>query len=68
MKKIVNPTMHEGYGEAPVRGFCKIEFEDGKLSIRGVIGPTRNGNCKGSAGQCVYEIRKGSRQKAGRMR
>lgn len=28
MKKIVNPTMHKGYGVEPVRGFCKIEFED----------------------------------------
>jgi hypothetical protein len=59
MKKIVNPTMHEGYGAAPVRGFCKIEFENGKLSICGVIGPTRNGNCKGSCGQCQDEIREG---------
>lgn len=42
MKKIVNPTMHEGYGAAPVRGFCKIEFENGRLSICGVIGPTHN--------------------------
>lgn len=59
MKKIVNPTMHKCYGAAPVRGFCEIEFENGKLSICGVIGPTRNGNCNGPAGQCSDEIRKG---------
>ncbi len=32
--------------------FCKIEFRDnGELSITGVEGPTRNGDCKGACGQ-----------------
>ena len=31
--------------------FCKIEFKDGKLSISGVEGPLRSGNCRGSCGQ-----------------
>lgn len=60
MKKlIVNPVwcdVHEGRA----RGFARIELsDDGRLSICGVIGPMRNGNCKGSAGQCVHEIRAG---------
>lgn len=33
--------------------FCKIEFANGKLSISGVEGPTRNGNARGSCGQIV---------------
>lgn len=32
--------------------FCKIEFsDDGRLSISGVIGPRKSGNCVGSCGQ-----------------
>ena len=58
MKKIVNPVMCEVY-DGRARGFVKIEFVDGKLSVSGVIGPQRNGNCRGSAGQCVDEIREG---------
>lgn len=41
-------------------GYVKIEFsQDGRLSITGVIGPMHNGNCYGSCGQCVDEIREG---------
>lgn len=58
MRKVINPVMCEVNGQA-VRAFAKIVFVDGKLSISGVIGPMRNGNCKGSAGQCVDEIREG---------
>lgn len=43
-----------------LRAFAKIEYKNGKLSICGVIAPMKNGNCKGSAGQCVDEIRKGN--------
>lgn len=31
--------------------FVKIKFNDGKLSITGVEGPKRNGDCQGSCGQ-----------------
>lgn len=31
--------------------YCRIVFALGKLSITGVEGPTRNGNCLGSCGQ-----------------
>ncbi|MEG1725903.1 MAG: hypothetical protein RR313_10965 [Anaerovoracaceae bacterium] len=43
------------------RAFAKIEFsDDGRLSICGVIDPKRNGDCRGSCGQCVDEIRAGN--------
>lgn len=59
MKKIINPVKCKINGRFE-RGFCKIEFSKGKLSISGVIGPRSNGNCKGSCGQCVDEIREGT--------
>lgn len=59
MKKIINPCMCKTY-EGKARGFVKIEYDGGKLSLHGVIGPTSNGNAKGSCGQCVGEIRKGT--------
>lgn len=45
--------------EIKVNVFCKIKFENGKLSITGVVGPKSNGNCF-SAGQCIEEIRTGT--------
>lgn len=58
MRKVVNPCVcNTYYGDA--QAYAKIEYVDGRLSICGVIGPKRNGDCKGSAGQCVDEIRKG---------
>lgn len=58
MMKVINPVMCDVNGKK-VRAYAKIKFVDGKLSISGVIGPMRNGNCKGSAGQCADEIREG---------
>lgn len=59
-KKIVSPCFCDTYsGQA--RAFAKITLSDKRnLSISGVVGPTSNGNCKGSAGQCVDEIRNGT--------
>lgn len=57
MKKVVNPCICKVYGGS-ARAFCKIEFENGRLSISGVVGPA-GGDCKGSAGQCVDAIRNG---------
>lgn len=54
MIKIVNPCICEN-----ARAFAKIEFIDGSLSIRGVIGSMNSGNCKGPSGQCTDEFRKG---------
>lgn len=59
MEKVINPVMCE-IGKRRVRGFCKIELSGGRLSITGVIGPRSNGNCLGSSGQCVDEIREGT--------
>lgn len=59
MKKVINPCTCPVYDGRMAQGFVKIEFEDGRLSISGVIGPRRSGNCSGSAGQCVDEIREG---------
>lgn len=63
MKKIVQPCVCEVYGCGSVRkadAYAKISFKEGNLSITGVVGPLRSGNCRGSCGQCVDEIRKGT--------
>lgn len=53
MKKIVNPGKIEVYPKRAVDMFCKIEYTDGRLSISGVEGPYKNGNCAGSCGQII---------------
>lgn len=58
MIKVINPCICETY-EGDANAYAKIEYINGRLSVCGVIGPKRNGDCKGSAGQCVDEIRKG---------
>ena len=58
MKKIINPCVCDTY-DGKASAYAEIEYENGRLSIRGVIGPQRNGNCLGSCGQCVEEIRNG---------
>lgn len=59
IKKIVRPSVCGVYG-GTASAFAEIKLEDGKLSICGVVGPTRNGNCKGSCGQCYEEIGSGT--------
>lgn len=57
---IINPVKCKCYNDKMYNAYCKIELsDDGRLSICGVIGPMNNGDCKGSAGQCVDEIRQG---------
>lgn len=60
MKKIINPCSCEVY-RGTANAFVAIEYDKdgGRLSLHGVIGPMSNGDCKGGAGQCVDEIRKG---------
>lgn len=59
-KKIICPCYCDVGGPIQVPAFCKIEYADnGRLSISGVVGPTRGGNCRGSCGQCVDEVRTG---------
>lgn len=63
MKKIISPCLCKVYtrsgNKATARAFCKIQFENGRLSITGVIGPMPSGDCRGGAGQCVDAIREG---------
>jgi len=63
MKRIINPCMSKAYhnnGSAfMTNAYVKITYEEGKLSLVGVVGPRSGGNCYGSAGQCVDEIRNG---------
>lgn len=37
--------------------FCKIEITNGNLSISGVEGPLKNGNCSGSCGQIMMHLK-----------
>lgn len=52
MKKTVRIGSLKGYGNV----YCKIEFENEKLSISGVMGPLNNGNCRGGCGQINMEF------------
>ena len=63
MRKVISPCMCEvskSRATSLARAFCEIKYDDGKLIIRGVIGPMSNGGCKGSCGQCTDAIRNGS--------
>lgn len=65
--KIVLPCRARAYTrsgkEVMDPAYCRIELRkkgDGQeLSIVGVVGPLNSGNCRGSAGQCVDDIRAG---------
>lgn len=62
MKKIINPCtcdIGEGF---KYNAFAEIVYneEDCVLSIHGVIGPMKNGNSKGSCGQCIDEFANGT--------
>ena len=63
-RKVVNPCHcmvwnQRGMGQHLAQAFAEIEYKDGELTIHGVIGPRPSGNCDGSCGQCVDEIREG---------
>lgn len=64
MKKIINPCTCEVYGASGktrwVNAFAKIEWDGKRLNIHGVVGPMSNGDCSGSAGQCIDSIRAGT--------
>lgn len=63
INKIINPCKCEVYtregNPTSKNAFAKIKYDGKCLSISGVIAPLANGNCLGSAGQCVDEIREG---------
>jgi hypothetical protein len=54
-QRVVNPGTVDTGQSRPQRAtlFVTIEWSDGRLSITGVEGPRSNGNCSGSAGQCI---------------
>ena len=60
MRKVINPCKCETY-RGKSNAFVEIEYDEkkGSLSLHGVVGPMSSGNCTGSAGQCVDEIRHG---------
>lgn len=59
-EKVVNPCLCKVNGGAVLfHAYAKIEYDGKRLSISGVVGPTPNGNFRGSCGQCVDEIRGG---------
>ena len=63
MRKIINPCMARGYTSSGIEvmkdAFVKIEYNEGRLSLSGVVGPLPSGNCYGSAGQCYESIAEG---------
>lgn len=63
-KKIVNPCQTKEYRKNNGKEFLcdvfsEITYKNGILTIHGVVGPTKNGNCYGSCGQCTEETRTG---------
>lgn len=61
IKKIINPCVCiADDGHHAIDAFCEIIYDGGKLSISGVIGPQPKGDCLGSSGQCIDDIRKGT--------
>lgn len=63
INKIINPCKCKVYtttgNKVSKNAFAKIKYDGKSLSISGVIAPLVDGNCLGSAGQCVDEIREG---------
>lgn len=57
-RKVINPgSIKRWEGGRYMSIFCQINFNDGKLSISGVEGPLRSGNCLGSCGQIDMHLR-----------
>lgn len=63
MKKVINPCKSKAWyntgREFLANAYVEIVYEDGRLTLHGVVGPKSNGDCYGSAGQCVDSIREG---------
>lgn len=63
INKIINPCKCKVYtttgNKVSKNAFAEIKYDGKSLSISGVIAPLADGNCLGSAGQCVDEIREG---------
>lgn len=59
-KKVVRPCVVHYDEKRAYSAFAEVLYGEGRLSITGVIGPKSNGDCYGSCGQCVDEIRSGT--------
>lgn len=59
MNKAVKPSICEVHGGRKTGGYAIIKYQNGRLSICGVVGPKSNGDSLGSCGQCIEEIRNG---------
>lgn len=59
MNKIVRLGTAKTYRGRSYSIFCKIKYENGKLSITGVEGPTVGGNALGACGQIDMRLRSG---------
>lgn len=55
MNKIIRPGCLT-YEDKSVSVYCRIQYENNRLSITGVIGPMRNGNAHGGCGQIDMEF------------
>lgn len=53
IEKVINPCMVK-CGNSFYQAFVKIKYDNGNLSITGVIGPIRGGDSHGSCGQ-IYD-------------
>ncbi len=56
MKKVIHPCDVKLYDGKFWPLFAKIEIDNGKLSISGVIGPMKSGNARGGCGQIDMEF------------
>lgn len=51
-KKVINPGLVKlSWSKVRAPAFIKIEWDGARLSLSGVIGPNKSGNCRGSCGQ-----------------
>ena len=58
MRKVINPgSITFSWSKLPARVYVEIKYEDGNLSIHGVEGPLPSGNCRGSCGQILDDVR-----------
>lgn len=55
-EKIINPWT-EKINNIDYNVFIKIAYTNGKLSLTGVVGPYRSGNCAGSCGQIIMDFK-----------
>lgn len=53
LNKIVRPGVLGSDGSV----FARIEFNEGRLSVSGVVGPLSNGNARGSCGQIIMSFK-----------